>query len=83
MNIVCNRCLLFKSDAPNGLLYNISNCGHVFCAKCLETYQGCSVCENPNVHFSAIDENMKTDMKLILAGKLTLLNYYLVAHSNF
>merc|ERR1711874_220244 len=67
--IVCNRCLLFKSDAPDqSLLYYIANCGHVFCANCRETCQGCFVCQNPNVHFSAIDESMKSDMKLILAG---------------
>ena len=67
--LVCNRCLLFKSDSPDpNLLYHIGNCGHVFCSNCRQMYQGCFVCQNHEARFTAIDENLRADMKLILTS---------------
>ena len=67
--IVCNRCLLFKSDSPDQRLsYHIANCGHVYCANCKELYRGCHVCQNPDVRFTVINDSMKPDMKLFLTS---------------
>ena len=67
--LVCNRCLLFKSDSPDqNLLYHIGNCGHVFCSNCRQMYQGCFVCQNHEARFTAIDENLRSDMKLVLTS---------------
>ena len=61
----CNGCLLDPSRTEADMA--ITNCGHLFCARCVEAAmetRKCGICGNPHLQYVALGKEAKPDIKL-------------------